>query len=127
MRLLKLLWPFTADRRAFDLRNRALEIAMDWDSDWHGPLGPKLRKEVPKADPQDIERVAAECAEAIEFGHGLAHSLSKTPASSTVVWEDLFRETFNARYPWASPENTYLLFRQGLYYASKTGTRNGSL
>ena len=102
-------------------------MAMDWNDAWHSPLGPRLRKELPMLDPEDIERTAAECMEAMKFGHDLAFSLSKAADALSSTWEAEFRQQFSARYPWASEENTHRLLRQGLYYASKTGTQSGIL
>jgi hypothetical protein len=105
---------------AIDVRNRALEMAMDWDGDWHSPLAPRLRREMPRAADDEIERIAAECAQAMEFGHDVAFSLAGESGLASDTWEQEFRRQFCARYPWASDENVRRLLRQGLYYAFKT-------
>jgi hypothetical protein len=104
-----------------DPANLALEMAMDWDSDWHAPLAPKLRRQMPHLAREAVERIAAECAEAMECGHDIAFSVARDSPDAGADWERQFRSRFCPLYPWVNDANLQRLLRQGMYYAHKTG------
>jgi len=99
--------------------NDGLELAMDWGESWLAPIQDRLRERHPRLSQAELDGFDAACREAMRFGHETVHALVRRSGKDVDPAE--FATVFNARHPWASPENTARLFNQGLYYAWKTG------
>ena len=101
------------------LRNEGLALAMDWGEDWLAPIQQRLRERHPRLTRAELDELDSTCRAAMRLGHETVHALVRTHGKDLAL--AAFAERFAAQVPWASAENVERLFKQGLYYAWKTG------
>jgi hypothetical protein len=105
------------DREA--LLNDGLALTMDWGEHWLAPIQGRLRRLHTHLGSHALDELDATCRQAMKFGHDAVYAMVLEHGQN--VSEDEFAKRFREQYPWASAENTARLFRQGTYYAWKSG------
>jgi hypothetical protein len=99
--------------------NDGLALAMDWGENWLAPIQSRLARQHARLARHELDELNGVCQGAMRSARETSHIMVQQRGTS-VLAED-FSAVFVRRYPWANPENTARLFRQGMYYAWKTG------
>jgi len=99
--------------------NDGLALAMDWGEEWLAPIQSRLARQHPHLTRSELDELNSICQAAMHFAQETVHTM--VGQSGDNVSPDEFAAVFLARYPWVSSDNTNRLFKQGLYYAWKTG------